>query len=802
MTNRTVCCLAVSFTAGLFYGRNPGTWVLLPFLCFLVFRTFFLIQRSGRGAVSVAVLHMLLCMALFAGGTYRYLGQQEQFEAVREYAEEQESLQVRGEIYWKEEKQEQFIYYLKDAGMIRGGQYVPCGNIQVYSSTASYKIGNCIQAVGSYRAFQRPRNEGNFNEEQYYYSKKIGLRMTAWQEQLLSGGEKKGRQWLWNLRTRLEQVFQEHMTERTGGIMANMTLGSRKLADQEVKSLYQKAGISHVLAVSGLHVSIFGMGLYRLLRRVYCPKTLSALLAAFVVYSFGLLTGMELSTTRAVVMFLLMMAAGITGCTYDSVTALSLSALLQLWNNPYGLWYAGFLLSYTAVLGAVVIAGILREQGAGRKQERKSRQQENGGKGGVEEKKWMGQKLPGKLMGKLLDTMKVSLCIQAATLPVLLFFYYEVPAYSVLINGCVLPFMGILLFLGAAGGILGLFSGGAACAVLKAPIWILSGCEGICRFFTELPGNNIITGKPSMEKIIWYYILLALLLYLVTWRKKKNYFLLWLGLAVLLCCGNGQKGTEVDFLDVGQGDGIFLQSREGRGVFIDGGSTDVGKVGTYRILPFLKCRGMKEIQLWFVSHADADHISGLREVLEAGYPVRNLVFAEGIVKDEAWEALAELAEEKGSHIYYLKAGDRITLDEMRFTVLYPWEEKTDRNEASMVLLAELEGMTGIFSGDIGAEQERELVERGELQGLLEEPVTFCKAAHHGSDSSNSLEFLELLSPRLTVVSCGADNSYGHPGENALERMAQSGSRILFTMENGQIRLRKEGEEVLIWKFQN
>lgn len=771
MINRTVLCLAASFAAGLLYGKEQKISIFLSLFVFCLFRIFYLKCQQGKQTIPIAVLHMILCMILFAGGVSHYSHCRMELQKVQQYAKTQKTIQVQGTICRKEQKQEQFIYYLENAWILKDGTYEPSNKIQVYASKDSYSIGNCIQAVGEYEAFQLPRNEGNFNEEQYYYSKNIGLRMTSYEEKLLDGSVQKYKIWLLEKRQKIEQVFLQTMTKQAAGIMANMTLGSKNLADAEIKALYQKAGISHVLAVSGLHVSIFGLGLYRLLRRLYCPIPLASVLASGMVYSFGILTGMELSTCRAIVMFFLMMLAGTLHYTYDTLTALSVSALLQLWENPLVLWYAGFQLSYTAVLGAVVITGIVKN-------------------------------LQSKKRGVILETMKSSLCIQMTTLPVLLYFYYEVSLYSIVVNGIVLPFMGILLFLGAIGGIVGLFHMGMAALILKIPMEILKVCQWICQFFINLPRSNLITGQPSMEKIVVYYIVLSVLMYIVYKTEKKRYFLCGILWMCMLCLGNSQKGTEVDFLDVGQGDGIYLQSEQGNGVFIDGGSTDVGKVGTYRILPFFKYYGRKEISVWFVSHMDADHISGLKEILEEGYPVKNIVFAESVVRDEALESLVELAEENGSKIHYLKAGESITLDEMRFTVLYPWEEGTDRNANSMVLLAEIAGMKGIFSGDIGKEQELELIESGKLKKYLKEPLTFYKAAHHGSDNSNSLEFLETIAPQLTVVSCGKNNSYGHPGKEAVAHMEQTKTKIYYTMENGQIKLKKGENGLVLWKFQN
>ena len=772
MTNRTICCLAVSFTAGLLFGRNQNIWLGMAAIAFVLWRYIYILWKQGQKAVLPATLHMVLCLVAVVVGVYHYQQTLEVFQKSRNYAQEQERISVQGNIYWKERKQEQIIYYLNDAGIRKEGYVYPCGRIQVYSSKDSYQIGSCIQADGRYEAFQLPRNEGNFNEEQYYYSKKIGLRIKANQIIPLDKSRQNYKIWLLKVRRQMEQVFQSCMPEREGGILANMVLGSRELADREVKDLYQRAGISHVLAVSGLHVSIFGMGLYRILQRIYCPLLLAAVISAGVVYSFGVLTGMELSAMRAVIMFLLMMTARVTGYTYDTITALGVSAIIQLWENPFALEHAGFLFSYTAVLGAVVVTKILRT---------------------FPEKKWKKW---------ILDTVSTSFCIQIVTLPISLFFYYEASVYNILVNGCVLPFMELLLFMGAIGGVAGIFHLGAGNIFLKIPVWILKGCEGVCQFFVGLPGNNLITGKPELEKIILYYVVLAILLYTISRTGRKRYFLGWGVLTFILCTGNQQKGAEVSFLDVGQGDGIFLQSEQGSGFFIDGGSTNVGKVGTYRILPFLKYRGIQEIEIWFVSHTDADHISGLLEVLEKGYPVRNIVFAEGMVKDEAWEELIKLAECRNSMIHYLKAGEKIEMENTEFTVLYPWEGGNDKNETSMVLLTEWNGIRGLFTGDIGEAQERKLIQDGRFQAYMKKGVAFYKGAHHGSKLSNSQRLMEMVSPRITVISCGANNQYGHPGKDAVERIEHAGSQIFYTMKSGQIKIRYEDGKLHLWEFQN
>ncbi|MFQ8879144.1 MAG: ComEC/Rec2 family competence protein [Roseburia hominis] len=161
-------------------------------------------------------------------------------------------------------------------------------------------------------------------------------------------------------------------------------------------------------------------------------------------------------------------------------------------------------------------------------------------------------------------------------------------------------------------------------------------------------------------------------------------------LAVLGVPRSGE--AELDMLDVGQGDGCYLQTKEGYHLFVDGGSSNVGKVGTYRILPFLKYKGVKKIDCWVVSHTDEDHISGLREILSSGYPVEYLAVAEQMPRDENWEELEALAEDAGAKVVWLGRGDIWHFGKATFTALHPGEpedafggQSVDKNEESLVL---------------------------------------------------------------------------------------------------------------------
>jgi competence protein ComEC len=262
-----------------------------------------------------------------------------------------------------------------------------------------------------------------------------------------------------------------------------------------------------------------------------------------------------------------------------------------------------------------------------------------------------------------------------------------------------------------------------------------------------------------------------------------------------------QREFEVDVLDVGQGDGIYLCSENGVSMFIDGGSSNVGSVGTYRILPFLKSKGISHITYWFVTHADSDHISGLKELIESGYQIDYLVVAKAALTDTSagsdMDALVGLAVSYQIKILTIQENDTFVFDGDTLTCLYPAADtqSEDKNDLSLVLLYENHNFSGIFTGDISSEAEQQLLNRAE--SLLESGIDFYKAAHHGSRYSNSEDFLNALAPRIAVVSCSSTNNYGHPSPEAVSHMEEAGAEVYYTMESGQIKITIEREEVAV-----
>ncbi len=821
MIRRTMCCLCLSLVLGILFGRDGRliyVAMLLLMLCICTMAIFdtAMGNRQSRnvsyckGIRRAAWFRFVLCLCLFSSGAIHMQRQQAERTELAKALSQGKEITVEGEISRKEEKKEQFIYDLTNVRVIADGKAYPSFGILMYSSNGQYRRGNRLKAVGRYEPFQISRNQGNFNEKQFRHSRKSEFRIYAKKEYLLSANENRYACALQGLRQKMRKVFVRSMHKEDAGVMATLALGDKTQIDQEVKALYQKAGISHILAISGLHVSLLGMGLFGFLQKLGCPRKLAAFFALWIVYSFGQFSGMEVSTGRAVGMFALQMTAHLAGCSYDSLTALAFTAMVQLWENPFLLDYAGFLFSYGAVLGVSLAYQIFRTAAGSAKKEKKRLN--------------LICAIVWRILGKGKELLLASLCIQLMTLPLLFYFYYEAPCYSVLVNCCILPFLGILLFLGLAGGVLGCFLPWLGAFLLKPAGWILAVNQSVCSWCLSFPGSTFVSGKPRLEQIVAYYGILAACL-LFAWRRKERRWFLGFGIALICVTLNLEAAQfEINVLDVGQGDGILVQTESGDCFFLDGGSSDLKEVGTYRILPFLKCKGIRSIKGWLVSHADADHVSGLKELLQQGYPVEYLILAQGMVQDQAMEELLMLAQEAGCQIQFVSPGMKFGSKDTVFTVLGPesesWEPKADsvnltnetggkqssrtagadRNAASLAVAVEHQGFTGIFTGDMGQEQERKLLEQGVFKRHGISEVDFYKAAHHGSNGSNSEELLAALTPKVTVISCGERNAYGHPGKEALKRLEAAGSRIFYTMNQGQVRVRQEGKAVRVWTF--
>ena len=829
----------------------------------------------------------------------------------------------------------------------------------------SLKIGQQIILEGTFSHFATATNPGEFDVQRYYAAKGIGGRVR--QSQILAVGEKYSflREKLYGFRQVLHDRLAEVFPAKEASVMQTLLLGEKEELDAEVKALYQKNGIAHILSISGLHITLLGMGVYRLLKRLGLPVRAAAVGGAMLLLIYGVMVGMSVSASRAIGMYLLQMLGIFVGRTYDMLTGLGLMALLLVLQEPERLCDVSFLMSFGAVLGICILTPVL--SGDGRERDADAELEVKGisawlrtvadifGDSAYERNKYREgwRKVAYEGIQRMVSTVKggfaASVGVILFTLPIQLWFFYEIPVYSVLLNLLVLPFMSVVV----AGGILSLIPGLGLVGTVDC--LILWWYEWICGRFAQLPGAIWCVGRPEVWQIVCYYVGIFLLVfgreYVEAWKKRGTYGegnvpgdrlhfartlwclkmrgawkrrgtygeknvpgdrqhfarTLWclitrgadesirnrkkdcngemiqhsdrrfgicstgvqnalakfrcawqgamtymnrvqhliavvmiLGLLIGLLTGNFDCGSRVTFLDVGQGDGIVVETGQGAYLF-DCGSTSRKNIGEYVLKPYLKSRGIRSLRGVFVSHPDEDHMNGVIELLENGADwgiVVEQLFLPAIAEGKRTESFVTLlaaAEAAEVPVSYIKCGDEIRDSQLRLLCLHPEENTTladanaysecfyvevfakkmkqeaidDRkaNDASGGSAIEGSGENGSFAGnserkdfrvndgkinilltgDVEGEGERQLMqELQEQRGQRAFRVDILKVAHHGSGYSTGTEFLAAASPATAIISCGRNNSYGHPHAETLQRLEDARVPWYGTMDYGAL----------------
>ena len=652
------------------------------------------------------------------------------------------------------------------------------------------KLGSYVEIEGRLKCFERASNPGQFDAALYYQISGISYRLDQAKITKTTTEYNRMGETLWQIRKHLSGILSLRLPEKEAALMQTILLGEKGSLDSEIKELYQRSGIAHILAISGLHVSVLGMGLYRLLRKIGVPVKGAALLSMLLLLFYGAMTGFSVSAMRAILMFGLRMLGEMLQRTYDMLTAIAAAAALLLAGQPLFLKSASFVFSFGCVLGLCVVHPALTMPAAVPQQPKRRI-------------KWQ----------EILQRLLAPPAMMAVTLPMYLWFYYQIPPYSMLLNLLVIPLMSYLM---AAGLLLLLVN------PLPLPIWRIAAAlivgvfriyERACRMCEGLPGAVLNLGKPAVWQLLVY---LACLLAVILIRHRQSLWKRWLMMAgaVLILLVRPADRLEITFLDVGQGDCIYVELPGKEKFLVDGGSSSVGSVGKYRILPFLKAKGVRYLEAVFVTHPDEDHCNGIQELLsqgkQQGIRVGCLILpdiGEGS-KGQGYRELEKAASEAGISLQYISRGQYIQEKDTLLECLHPVSgfESTDANAYSIVLRFTSGSFTALLTGDLEGSGEQALLEelsaRREISenrgadsmagGLADNTaggpagITLLKVAHHGSKNSTSEEFLQMINPAIAVISCGKNNRYGHPHEETLERLSEADISWFCTKDYGAI----------------
>ncbi|WP_152398468.1 ComEC/Rec2 family competence protein [Paenibacillus cellulositrophicus] len=719
---------------------------------------------------------------------------------------------------------------------------------QEQETARQWQRGDRVRISGSLTQPQSARNFGGFDYRQYLVTQKIhwlfkaagasnvqasapsGFGMTLllrWNDQARNG-----------LSGMIDRIFQEPHA----GYMKGLIIGLQDDLDPETYAEFSQLGLTHILAISGMHVAVYVGCLLYIFSLLRLSREKSLLLVMLLVPLYVLLSGVSPSVVRAGIMSMIGLYAARKGMLKDGLNILSAAALLMLLWNPYYLLSVSFQLSFLVTAGLMVYVPLIHPQLSF---------------------------LPSKIAG----AVGVTLIAQLVSFPLTIYYFNQFSLLSFAANFVLVPFITFLVLpVGTAALLLGSLWLPGGKMLAAAAEWLDDLSFWLVKWMNGYPQFVTIWKSPSPVWIASYFIALYGLLYFgkgwslsrrqmavepdatvpldvppaarrpeaaLPSRTKTRLAAGALGglciLIVLLYAGyqpeHFRGAGAVQVLDVGQGDSILITTPQGKHLLVDGGGTvsfrkaedgwkerkQPFEVGAKVLVPLLKKRGIHRLDAVIVTHGDQDHAGGMQAVLKQ-IPVGAFLFNGTMAGTAAFDRLMAAAVDKHIPIYAIHQGMNYAPDgRTNLAFLGPVLSQTDQealtvvkdqNHDSVVFLLEMNGGRFLFTGDMDKASEEQILETldsgrlGEAVAdngqaadepalqtageMLEAPVDVIKIAHHGSKTASSAEWLSRWKPAAAVISAGVNNLYGHPHADVLQRISEEGAAVYRTDLQGEI----------------
>jgi competence protein ComEC len=650
-----------------------------------------------------------------------------------------------------------------------------------------YQYGDEVFITGIIELSKVQRNPSGFNYRQYLANCGISGEIFAGNGNLRKGSGNY-RNILINsgyvIRKGIISTINQLLGEKQAGLLNGMLVGERSGLNREVKQEFSDAGLTHIMAVSGMNVAFVIIPFMFIFKRLRFSLRLSNSLAILSIMMFVFITGFSASVLRASIMATVILLAQILYREGDVYSSLSFAAIILLVVNPGTLFDIGFQLSFAATLSLVLFYKRINE---------------------------ITVKIP---IPKLIsETIAVTIAAQILVTPLGVLYFNRFSIISVITNLLVVPLCQNITIIGFAMAGLGQFSIQLAGILGMINDFMLSFILLVTKYSSDIPFSAIQLTTPSLVLILIYYVCIA---YLGWWCFVKgnmpdNRFVIAVAGAILiifLLPIVKPPSMEVVFLDVGEGDSIFVKTVEGKKLLIDGGgfkksTPDAAGSGEITVIPFLLDYGIDYLDLVISSHPHEDHMQGLVSVSKS-LGIGGVIEPEGMPEKD-YKIFNSYLNLHKIPIKECSAGDVIKIDSKTYIeIFYPFksgqmegksieEISTDVNERSLIFKLVYDKVSILFTADMDGKMEKELLDEG-----FDVESDVIKVAHHGSRSASTTEFLEKVKSKAAIISVGRNN-YGHPSPRTLDRLEASGASIFRTDECGGIILETDGQSIRVKK---
>lgn len=732
---------------------------------------------------------------------------------------ESKRVNLRGDVCGQPEKQEdRLLLNLRANGIKVSGQNwrsIPPETVKVYLFESSdhdqvVSYGNQISVYGKLVLPKAKGNPGEFDYRQYLKFRRIHTLLYVYHpEDLVVHWEPDRLSWkssvagLLKLREEFSQIVYSQLQERQAELLLAMLFGEQGAVNRGDLELFRETGLAHALSVSGFHVGIVLMLVLAILRVARAGQQITLMIALMVLVGYSVLSGFSVTVVRSALMGMICLLATHLDRERNLWHALAVSGLVILLWNPNFLFDPGFQLSFAAVMSIIGLVPFLDTM------------------------------MPKCLWGRE-KLISVPLGAQLGTLPLIAWHFSLVSPLAVLANILLVPLMSTIVILGLLGFVFfkaafisELFLQTAG-FLIEAVVWAGSG-------IASLPGTHFYVARPSLFRLTLYYCLIfaavgissceidfsriiagrrlslggehghAARFWLPYWTNL-SIFVLVLALLAVTVPGSPGKNLTLVFLDVGQGDAIFVRSPSGTTALIDGGGVpdffgnDSYEPGRDTVLPFLRRLGRNRVDLLINTHPDADHLSGLQTVLEE-MPVGRVMTPPVTGLEAEYDLFLSTTRRKGVPHRTLSKGDQIRLDQdVIIRVLAPDTHEKPSNEKAndfSLVLAVCHGDNSfLLTGDVEEEGIRSLM-ADNTGGNSSLECNVLKIPHHGSRGSFVPKLYAETKPKVAVISVGKNNNFGHPSREVMQHLLSMGTILFRTDKHGAVIVTSDGKRCFV-----
>lgn len=769
----------IGIILGLYLQISIASFVLFISLILLIFIIFekkilkFIKSKKIKAYYSVLNVHIkiliFLVILIVAFAQIKYY--EGIFENKYKNINEDDEINIIGTIVSDPQEKEYKTKYILKIDTINSNKKYKNTKVILYTKKEkeTLKYGDKIELVGNFKLAQGRRNPGGFDYRFYLKTKKIYGIVTTKNTKRLKENNVNIISMIANKTANVIKNQSKKLLEnKKACLLIGLLIGDTDEIDEETKEDFRNSNLTHMLAVSGLHVSYVLLAVNYIITKVKIHKKLSKIIVMLLILFFILVTGATPSVLRAGTMTIYLILGGIFYRRISVFSSLNLSLLVIIIMNPYCLFDVGLQLSYAGTIGIVYLYPIIKE----------------------------------KIYNKA-NSILITISANIVIIPIIMYNFNTISLTFFISNLLAGPIIGIIIILGFSIIIISLIFFPIANIFSKILNLLIILFLNTAKACANLPFSKIFIITPTLKFIFLYYCLLVFIIIKERIQirisiKLKNKVIAILIILVIInpikyFSNIKQSNLKIYFVDVGQGDSTCIVTPKNKIILIDGGGNSKDEnydIGKQTLLPYLLDKKINKIDYCIVSHFDSDHCGGLMYILK-NLKVKNIIIGKQYEEYENYKEFIKIAKDKKINIRVVGAGEKITIEKnLYIDVLWPINREkmviqNAINNNSLVFKLRYINFSMLFTGDIEEIAEKEILDKyKENTEFLKS--TILKVAHHGSKTSSTKEFINIVKPKYAVIGVGKDNKFGHPSNVTIENLKTINTEIYRTDEMGEI----------------